>query len=327
MGSPNQSSSMPLVPSGESRTSTVSRNTNRSLQLSLCRRPRRNKKRKFCLQTPGCQWVKEAPSTERCQPITPAPTGSPSSLQSKNPSQTPSAQPSPEESSPPSPQADILVFYNNEETLLDMNIVEASTRAKVRESFTYFLDLGLVKESDAGTAAKDVMALIQASLTTSISFDLKVDDDWITEEFAGGVFLSILAYSGCDSAVTCGAAHITPTPLIPDEVAMTGIEKDIIFKTSNAILEDDNFSPHGVHMFDESFVTSNANFILTGKGANDIFLKAKIRVDLDTYAGNDAITDVSVIVKDWVVFVENGFNLKVTKNDSAYTLAPAVAPV
>jgi hypothetical protein len=54
-----------------------------------CRQRKLSKNRKLCLKKSGCRWVSGVHWTQRCQPITPAPTAQPSSSPTSLPSSSP----------------------------------------------------------------------------------------------------------------------------------------------------------------------------------------------------------------------------------------------
>jgi len=211
----------------------------------------------------------------------------------------------------------VLVFYGggDEDTAL-LRDSFAQDDEYYYSSFQGFLDLGVVKGYETKkTPVKDTMAMVQASFTTIVQLfaDSNDDDDFVVSEGAG-VWLSILAYSGCDSAASCEAAGVSPTPLIPEQVEMMGVERSFELQANN-VINDDISTGLGV------FSTNEANFLLVGKGNDDIFLKAMITIDLGTAASEYDTSDAEIIVKDWVVFVEDGFKIK-AKESNAYTLSP-----
>ena len=67
-----------------------------------CRTRKVNRRKKRCIRTPGCRWVRGVHWKQRCQPITPAPT----SMPSRNPSHS---MPS---SSPSAPVIDIVHVFS-----------------------------------------------------------------------------------------------------------------------------------------------------------------------------------------------------------------------
>jgi hypothetical protein len=69
--------------------------------------------------------------------------------------------------------------------------------------------------------------------------------------------------------------------------------------------------------------TNDANFVLAGKGADDIFLQAVIEIDMGTGAGDGDETELDVIVNNWVVIVQREVNnMEVTDFD--LTLSPTI---
>ncbi len=213
----------------------------------------------------------------------------------------------------------MLVFYGGgDEDTAFLRESFAEDDEQYYSSFEAFVDLGVVKGYEAKkTPVKDTMAMVQASFTTTVQLfaDSNDDDDFVVSEGAG-VWLSILAYSGCDSAASCEAAGVSPTPLIPEEVEMMAVDRSFVLYAGN-VLSDDISTGLGV------FSTNEANFLLVGKGNDDIFLKAKFRIGLGTAAGEYDTSDAEIIVKDWVVFVEDGFKIK-AKESNGYTLSPTI---
>jgi hypothetical protein len=56
----------------------------------ICRKRVKNRKRIQCVSTPGCRWITGVHWTQRCQPITPAPTQSPTKIPTSSPTSSPS---------------------------------------------------------------------------------------------------------------------------------------------------------------------------------------------------------------------------------------------
>ena len=132
------------------------------------------------------------------------------------------------------------------------------------------------------------------------------------------VFLSILAYAGCDSAVTCQG--VTPTPLIPEMVEMFAWTKSTFIDWNDDVGYDIVDDEDHRDIFTS---TNDSNFILVGKGTGDIFLQATITIDLVTSAAYRDKTDLDVIVNDFVVIVEHEeTNMRASEVDFMHTLSP-----
>ena len=241
-------------------------------------------KKKGTTKTPKASKTPKSPKATSA-PTTSAPTGVPS----LSPTQTPRVQ----------------LFYSDEATQLALN-VNADDDESDSDSLTYTVDIGTVKN----LFGKDTMAVVQTSFTTTIDSYYDVDDDDLNSGWDADVYLTILAYAGCDSAATCQG--VTPTPLIPEEVEMFGWRKD----------KDINENADDIENRDIFISTNDANFGLVGKGTGDIFLQASIMVQMSTYADTHEGTDIDVIVKNWVVIVQHEeTNMRVNKFN-LHTLSP-----
>jgi hypothetical protein len=65
------------------------------------------------------------------------------------------------------------------------------------------------------------------------------------------VFLQIVAYAGCDSAATCQAAGVKPTPLIPEQVEMFGWFRDTYVDYNDDVIHDDDEDDYPVDIIDD----------------------------------------------------------------------------
>lgn len=211
------------------------------------------------------------------------------------------------------------IFYSNTATFLETQISAKSTKSGGQSKlFTYYIDLGVIK---GHLSEKDTMCLVQTSFTTSIDFNFFNDDDDVGTSMDAQVHLEILAYSGCDSAVTCKAAHITPSPLIPEKVELIGWYRDIDIDI------DTNDIAKGLQIVEEfdwqdvMTSTNQATFLLAGKGAGDFFLQARISIQSGAYV-NYGEASVDVLVHDWIVVVEEKDDDTSITESNGYTLSP-----
>ena len=245
----------------------------------------------------------------------------------KSPPKSPKATSAPTEapSDAPTLTPRVQAFYSNEATQLSMNVNAATddddTDTFDADTMVYNVDLGTVKN----LFGKDTMAIVQTSFTTSIetfwsSYGDEDDadaDDSVNNEMGATVLLSILAYAGCDSAVTC--VGVTPTPLIPEEVEMSGWYKETWIDYNDDVLNDGGGN---IDVVDDEFhrdifsSTNDSNFILVGKGTGDIFLQASITIESMTRVAAQDSAYVDLIVKDWVVIVQHEeTNMRVAEFD------------
>jgi hypothetical protein len=232
---------------------------------------------------------------------------SPKSFKSSAPSGVPSLSPT------KTPR--IQAFYSNEVSKLDLTVT-VNDDTYLCDGLEYTVDLGTVKD----LFGKENMALVQTSFTTSIDFAFNShDDDAVADYMDSNVFLEMVAYAGCDSAVSC--AGITGSPLIPEQVEMFGWSRNVYVDYNDdndlsAIVDDETHQ-------DIFTSTNDANFILVGKGTGDIFLQAKITIDMCSAAFARDSNYVNVFVNNWVVVVqhEEG-NMKVTEFEDFPTASP-----
>lgn len=201
------------------------------------------------------------------------------------------------------------VFYSNEATELHLD-VGAADDDDDSATLNYAIELGVLRGSSK-KSAKDTTALIQASFTTSIEFDFDNYDDDAAADFDATVYLSMFAYSGCDSAASCDAAGITPTPLLPERIVMVGWYRNWEFDFDDALDDMD---------FDDIFTSTNqGNFILSGKGSGDIYLKAVISISEYVSADSDEDVDIRLTLKNWVMVINDGQDFFIQESNGAVT--------
>jgi hypothetical protein len=261
-------------------------------------------------KNPDARFLKK-PKAPKAPKAAPAPKKSPKATQSPTSSPTTSVP----TGTPTTPQL-TQIFFSKGSTSLEA-YVEAQNDDSQGKLAQFYLDLGLIKGRSSKT---ETIELLQTSFTTSIDFDLEVDDDDVDSQFRAQVFLEILAYAGgCDSAAACEAAGVTPTPLIPEKVEMNGWYREIDYEANEDALDDFNWQ-------DCMTSTNEAQFLLAGMGSGDFFLQARFTIDLFASADSNELACNEVVVRDWVVVAEDGNkNFVAFEADDVFTLSPTTA--